>query len=177
MYWYENASIMHSFRESSWKTMYYVMQIWKLYVHLHILSVLIIIIMFYEVTSNSELTNTEPFAPKGNTVRFLWNSSRLFTNWLIYKGFPGGAVIESGCQYRRHEFSPWVGKILWRRKWQPTPVFLPGKLHGPRRLAGYSPWGCKELDTAEWAHTSTRLIHNLVLCGFPFKDTVFNTYC
>ena len=47
--------------------MYYMMQIWKLYVHLHILSILIIIIMFYEVTSNSELTNTEPFAPKGNT--------------------------------------------------------------------------------------------------------------
>ena len=37
----------------------------------------------------------------------------------------------------------WVGKILWRRKWQSTPVFLPGKSHGQRSLVGYSPWGCK----------------------------------
>ena len=37
----------------------------------------------------------------------------------------------------------------WRRKWQPTPVFLPGKFHGWRSLAGYSPWSCKELDTTE----------------------------
>ena len=39
-----------------------------------------------------------------------------------------------------------VGKIPWRRKWQLTPVFLPGKSHGERSLAGYSPWGCKESD-------------------------------
>ena len=44
-------------------------------------------------------------------------------------------------------FDPWVGKILCRRKWQPTPVFLSRKSHGLRSLAGYSPWGCKELDT------------------------------
>ena len=43
-------------------------------------------------------------------------------------------------------FNPWVRKILWRRKWQPTPVLLPGKFHGQRSLVGYSPWGCKELD-------------------------------
>jgi len=40
----------------------------------------------------------------------------------------------------------------WRRKWQPTPVFLPGKFHGWRSLVGYSPWGCKELDTTERLH-------------------------
>ena len=44
---------------------------------------------------------------------------------------------------------PWVGKIPWRREWQPTPVFLPGEFHGQRRLVGYSPWGCKESDTTE----------------------------
>ena len=38
----------------------------------------------------------------------------------------------------------------WSRKWQPTPVFLPGESHGQRSLAGYSPWGCKESDTIEW---------------------------
>ena len=37
----------------------------------------------------------------------------------------------------------WVEKIPWRRKWQPTPVFLPGESHGQRSLVGYSPWGCK----------------------------------
>ena len=44
----------------------------------------------------------------------------------------------------------WIGKIPWRRKWQPTPVFLPGKSHGQRSLAGYSPWGRKELGPAAW---------------------------
>ena len=47
------------------------------------------------------------------------------------------------------QFDPWVGKIPWRRKWQPTPVFLPGKSHGLRSLVGCSPWGCKESDTTE----------------------------
>ena len=42
-----------------------------------------------------------------------------------------------------------VGKISWRRKWHPTPVFLPGKPHGQRSLVGYSPWGHKESDTTE----------------------------
>ena len=51
--------------------------------------------------------------------------------------------------YRRLRFDPWVGKIPWRRKWQPTPVFLPGKPHRQRSLAGYSPWGHKESDTIE----------------------------
>ena len=50
---------------------------------------------------------------------------------------------------KRHEFNPWVGKIPWRREWQPTPVFLPGESHGLRSLAGYSPWGHKELDMTE----------------------------
>jgi len=61
----------------------------------------------------------------------------------------------------------WIGQIfyiipfyfLWRRKWQPTPVFLPGKSHGQRSLVGYSPGGCKELDMTECvrarAHTHT----------------------
>ena len=43
-------------------------------------------------------------------------------------------------------FNPWVRKIPWSRKWQPTPVFLPGESYGQRSLVGYSPWGRKELD-------------------------------
>ena len=50
---------------------------------------------------------------------------------------------------KRLEFDPWVGKILWRRKWQPTPVFLLRKSHGQRSLAGYSPQGRKESDVTE----------------------------
>ena len=49
-------------------------------------------------------------------------------------------------------FDPWVGKIPWRRKWQSTPVFLPGKSHGGRSLVGYSSCGHKELDTIEQLH-------------------------
>jgi len=47
------------------------------------------------------------------------------------------------------QFSPWVGKIPWRKAWQLTPVFLPGEFHGQRSLVSYSPWGCKESDTTE----------------------------
>jgi len=69
---------------------------------------------------------------------------------IFTKSFPGGSSSkESVCQYRRYRFTPWVRKIPWRRKWHPTPIFLPGKFHGQRRLGGYSPWGLKELDMTE----------------------------
>ena len=58
-------------------------------------------------------------------------------------------------QCRRHRFDPWVRKIPWRRKWQPTQVFLLGKSHGQMNLAGYSPWGHKESDTTEHTHRYT----------------------
>ena len=50
---------------------------------------------------------------------------------------------ESACQSRRCGFDPWVRKIPWRRKWQPTPVLVPGKPHAQRSLVGYSPWDHK----------------------------------
>ena len=52
-------------------------------------------------------------------------------------------------QCGRPRFNPWVEKIPWRRKWQCTPVLLPGKSHGQRSLVGCSPWGSKELGMAE----------------------------
>ena len=55
-------------------------------------------------------------------------------------------------QCGRPRFYPWVRKILWRRKWQPTLVFLPGKSHGWKSLVVYSPWGHKELDMTEPLH-------------------------
>ena len=57
---------------------------------------------------------------------------------------------ETACNagnVKRGGFDIWVKKIPWRRAWQPIPVFLPGKCHGQRNLAGYSPYGGKELDT------------------------------
>ena len=60
---------------------------------------------------------------------------------------------ESVClQLGRPGFDPWVGKILWRRKWQLTPVLLPGKSHGQRNMVGYSPWGRKESVMIEGFH-------------------------
>ena len=80
-------------------------------------------------------------------------------------GFPGGAVVNNlpanagdagdsslipQCRKcRRLEFDPWVVNIPCRMKWLPTPVFLPGKCHGQRSLAGYSQWGQKESDLTE----------------------------
>ena len=52
-------------------------------------------------------------------------------------------------------FNPWVGEIPWRKKWQPTPVFLPGKSHGWRSLAGYSPKGHHKSVATESTHTHT----------------------
>ena len=65
-------------------------------------------------------------------------------------GFPHGSDgKESAFSSGDLGSIPWIGKILWRREWLPTPVFLPGEFHGQRSLAGYSPWDCKEVDTTE----------------------------
>ena len=72
-------------------------------------------------------------------------------------GFPGGSAGKEPTyqcrKLKRHGFDPEVGKIPCRRKWQPTLVFLTGKFHRQSCLAGYSPWGYKESDTAERACT------------------------
>ena len=77
--------------------------------------------------------------------------SLMHTFLLIFIGYPRWlSGKESTCQCGRWWFNPWLRKIPWRRKWQPPPIFLPGKSHGQRSLAGYSPWGHK------------RVRHNLV---------------
>ena len=48
-------------------------------------------------------------------------------------------------RHRWHGLDPWIRKIPWRRKWQPTPVFLPGKFYGQGSLVGYSPWGSQRV--------------------------------
>ena len=66
---------------------------------------------------------------------------------------------------------PWVRKILWRRKWQPTPVFLPGESHGQKSLVGYSPQGRKELDMTERLHfTLWRILDELLSINVPWNQ-------
>ena len=67
-------------------------------------------------------------------------------------GFSGGSVVKNlsaSAGDRRYGFGPWIRKIPWSRKWQPTPVFLPGKFHEQRNLGSYNVWGFKELDMTE----------------------------
>ena len=67
-------------------------------------------------------------------------------------GFPGGSDSKEFAYNAGDPGSiPGLGRP-WRRKWQPTPVLLPGKSHGQRSLVGCGPWGCEELDTAERLH-------------------------
>ena len=66
----------------------------------------------------------------------------------LHLGYFRGSLARKGLS----GFNPWVRKIPWRRKWQPTPVLLPGKSDGWRSLVGYSPWGYKESDTTERLH-------------------------
>ena len=56
-------------------------------------------------------------------------------------------------EIRKLRLGPWVGKITWRRKWQPTPAFLPGKSYGHKSLVGYSPWFHEESDMTEQLST------------------------
>ena len=58
-------------------------------------------------------------------------------------------MVKNPLAMQETRFDPWVKKIPWRRAWQPTQVFLPAESHEQRSLAGYSPWGHKELDTTE----------------------------
>ena len=82
-------------------------------------------------------------------------------------GFADGTVVKnlSASEGKRCGFNPWVRKIPWRRNWQPTPLFLPGKSHGQRSLVGCSSWGLKELDMTEQLSTTAQ-------CTFlPFWDS------
>ena len=92
------------------------------------------------------------------------NLTRGLSRWLSGK--------ESGSHCRRLGFDPWVRKIPWRSKWQPTPVFLPQKSHGKRSLAGYSSRGQKRvghnLATKQQAlhwHLTLLMSH---CCSLPF---------
>ena len=76
-------------------------------------------------------------------------------------GFPGGASGKeppgNAGVARDTGLIPGSGRVPWRRKWQPSPVFLPGESHGQRSLADYSLWGRKGLDTTERLSTHAHM--------------------
>ena len=75
--------------------------------------------------------------------------------------FPGGTVVKNllPMQEMQEGSIPELGRFSWSRKWQPTPVFLPGK--SQRSLVGYSLWGCKESDTTEHAYTHLLILRDV----------------
>ena len=79
----------------------------------------------------------------------------------------GGSEVKPG-------FNPWVGKIPWRRQWQPTPVFLPGESHGQRSLVGCSPWAYKVSDSSEQLSTQQRksVQHRSCFKDWESKETI-----
>ena len=78
---------------------------------------------------------------------------------------------EVSCQCRKSEFDPWIRKIPWRRKWQPTPIFLAGKSYGQWSREGYSPWGCKRVRQ-DWASTN---MHLHIYAYFMKSHIIFHT--
>ena len=95
------------------------------------------------------------------THLFIWLT---FTEFLLSAWWLSDK--DSTCRCRRYGFNPWVGKILWRRKWQPTSVYLPGKSHGQRSQASYSPWGHKKSDMTLWLKTTNNSL--VWLAKIPF---------
>ena len=79
-------------------------------------------------------------------IEYCWMLTGKMDLWLLYTW-----GVSCG-------FNPWVGKIPWRRAWQPTPVFLHGESYGQRSLAGYSPWGHKGSDTTERLNSNKGIV-------------------
>ena len=96
-------------------------------------------------------------------------------NRSIKQIFPGGSVVRIHLQCRRHRFDPWVRKIPWRRKRQPTPVFLPGISYGQRSLAGYSPRGCKRVGH-KWVTKQQQQTTKQIICIMGSRLTPYSAW-
>ena len=134
--------------------------LWFKTVHLHwVVNVQCRRIRKFREAKQTKMPYTSPAKKRTNILVFILEDLFVstYSNTYLYtcSGLPrwhGGK--DSACRCRRRKrlgFNPWSRKTPWRRKWQPTPVFLPGKSHGQRSLADYSPWGLKESNN--WAHT------------------------
>ena len=91
-------------------------------------------------------------------VKWIYIYSYIYI-YIYIKGLPRWlSGKESACQCRKCKscgFDSWARKIPWSRKWKPTPIFLPGKSHGQKSLAGYNPWSHKS-DMTEWPNNNTK---------------------
>ena len=95
------------------------------------------------VVSNYRLTADRECREKCMLGQLLDKEHSIQQRTAVMGGVFQGEVQEAGKE---------VFKKRWREKWQPTPIFLPGKSHGQRSLAGYSSWGCQESDMTERLH-------------------------
>ena len=99
----------------------------------------------------------------------------------VVGGFLGGTVSKNlpanAANTRDAGLISGVEKIPWRRKWQASPVFLTEKFHGQRSLAGYSPWGHKELNMCDWLSTQTAIFYfaqiYIYILGFQWMGSIF----
>ena len=130
-----------------------------------------------------------PYMTTGKTIAltrwtFVGKVISLLFNMLsrLVMGFPVAQLVKNLLAVQKTRVHPWVGKIPWRRKWQPTPVSLPGKSHGQRSLVDCSPWGRKESGTTEGL-THTHIVCLAVyLCSsqvliFPSLSLLFLISC
>ena len=117
-----------------------------------------------------KITNSEEFLNQVSLYRRAWRTP---VSTYAQRQLPWWLRQQKTClQFGRPRFDFWVRKISWCRKWQPTPVFLPEEFHKWRILVGYSPWGCKKLDTTEWLTLS--LSKAAIPNSTPFHPLVFN---
>ena len=112
------------------------------------------------VWRNEKVSKSYSLAHVGAECKAFWRHKESEATKLITEsgGFPDGTSDkEPACQCRRCKrlrFNAWVGKILWRRAWLPTPVFLSGESHGQRSLVGYSLRGCKRVGH-DWGNKAS----------------------
>ena len=99
--------------------------------------------MFFQIEGVSQVWQGEETLRRAIKIRVFGIKNASFI-W-VYLVAQWWRICLQCRQPRTHGFDPWVGKTPWRRKWRPTPVFLPGKSHEQRSLAGYSPWGHKRV--------------------------------
>ena len=108
-----------------------------------------------------------PFFPWKNFIQLAGVETSKHLTWTqknkglwLNVSFPGGSVVKNPPAMQETRFNPCVGKIPWRRKWLPTPVFLPGESLGQRSLVGYSPWGHKSW---RWLNNRAVTLLNIVI--------------
>ena len=103
----------------------------------------------WNLVSNHWQADSLPLAPPGKPITLERNSAKTSTTVVAVQLLSRGTDVKEPTCQRSSRFDPWVGKIPWGRKWQPTSVFFPGEFYGRWSLADYSPWGLKESDTTE----------------------------